>query len=74
MKLTHHSPPLGAKVKSEWSYVSSPPYSFMAHMRATLDIVISIVTSLQVGRCRFQILAEPVGFSHGPYVEAHPAF
>jgi hypothetical protein len=73
VKLTDHSLPFGAKVKSEWSYVSSLPYSFMAHMGETLDSVISLVTSLQVGRCGVQILAELVGFSGGPNVGAHPA-
>jgi len=69
VKLTDHSPSFGTKVKSEWNYVYSPPYALIACMRKTLDNVICIVNSLQVGRCRVGILAEPVGFSHGSNVQ-----
>lgn len=69
MKLTDHSPSFGTKVKSEWSYVYSPPYAFIACKRTTLYSVICIANSLQVGKGRVRILTEPVGFSCGPNVQ-----
>ena len=35
--LTDHSPPPSAKVQNAWSYISTPPYSFMACTRTTLS-------------------------------------
>jgi hypothetical protein len=50
-----HSPPFSAEVKNAWSYISSPPYVFMA-----------LFLVKHTGNCNFIFLRSNVSFFDDP--------